>query len=580
MKKILTTAFALALVVFFITPAIALASSADTLDVYANGPTLDQVVRGDTLSDGTQAHSVYRLVSRDTTYIFDATITCKSSVTFMGVLDPSTKRPPCIQPDVVGGNIPAVLFTFTGNGNSVTLKDLYLLGISIQNTVNYGLGQAVQLTADSIRFVADNVVFEQWSQYAIGYAGNWDKIYITNCKYRNSTTPPDQWYVGELLRNRNDIGAFATDTIVIKNNTLFNIGAYIVAATGGIVNYCDIDHNSVINTFKNPFFIDRMVNAKIDNNLFYNAYAGGENKTEFAGWDSFTPNTGPSLITFGLLDSTTASILLGHAASGPGDPAAELLRKVEVKNNDYFYSSALTSFYTAWNDTAHMDSVYLTTFMNDTTQYMFNHSNLWPGFVASGNTNVDPGFGASIDQVLTGFGTPNEIGLLNWFTKVRTGSGTTELWGYNLQQVDFSSGNWIPEWPLPEATDMMYSNASLKTGGTDGKPVGDTTWFSAVTAIDNNNSTHVPTQFKLYNAYPNPFNPSTNIKFTLAQSGPVSLKVYNLTGQLVKTVLDNVSKPQGEYEYQVRMDNFASGIYFYILRQGSMMVAKKMVLLK
>ena len=154
------------------------------------------------------------------------------------------------------------------------------------------------------------------------------------------------------------------------------------------------------------------------------------------------------------------------------------------------------------------------------------------------------------------------------------------MWGYNLQQVDFSSGNWIPEWPLPEATDMMYSNASLKTGGTDGKPVGDTTWFSAVTAIDNNNSTHVPTQFKLYNAYPNPFNPSTNIKFTLAQSGPVSLKVYNLTGQLVKTVLDNVSKPQGEYEYQVRMDNFASGIYFYILRQGSMMVAKKMVLLK
>ena len=73
---------------------------------------------------------------------------------------------------------------------------------------------------------------------------------------------------------------------------------------------------------------------------------------------------------------------------------------------------------------------------------------------------------------------------------MRTGSGTTELWGYNLQQVDFSSGNWIPEWPLPEATDMMYSNASLKTGGTDGKPVGDTTWFSAVTAIDNNNSTH------------------------------------------------------------------------------------------
>ena len=583
MKKILTTAFALALVIFFIVPAIALAGPTDTLNVYANasGPTLDAVVRADTLSDGTQAHGVYRLVSLDTTYVFEATITCKSSVTFLGVLDPTTKRPPCIQPIPTGTGLAGVLFTFTGNGNSFNLKNLYLLGIGTDNTISYGGGQAVQLTADSIRFSADNVVFEQWSQFAIGYAGNWDKIYITNCKYRNSTTPPNQWYVGELLRNENYIGAFATDSIVISNNTLFNIGAYVVAATGGIVNYCDIDHNSVINTTKNPFFLDRMVNAKFTNNLFYNAYAGGESRTEFGGWDSFTANTGPSIFTFGLLDSTTAALLLGHPSTGAGDPAAEALRTVEVKNNDYFYSSALTSWYTSWNDTATVDTIYTTKFMNDTTQYMFNNPTLWPGFVSSGNMNLDPGFGTSIDQVLTGFGTPNEVGFLNWLAKVRTGTGTTELWGYKLQQVDFNStGNWIPEWPLPESADMVYSNASLKTGGTDGKPVGDTTWFSGATAVDNNLLTHIPTQFKLYNAYPNPFNPSTNIKFSLAQSGPVTLKIYNITGQLVKTVIDNVSKPQGDYTFQVNMDNFSSGVYFYILRQGSQEVAKKMILLK
>ncbi len=577
MKKILTTAFVIALVVLFYAPSKILA---DTLDVYASGPTLDTIVRADTNTDGTQKHSVYRLVSRDTTYIFDATITCKSSTTFLGVLDPTTGRPPCIQPDIVGGAIPGVLFTFTGNGTSYTLKNLYLLGIAIDNTISYGGGQAVQLTADSIRFSADNVVFEQWSQFAIGYAGNWDKIYITNSKYRNSTTPPNQWYVGELLRNENYIGAFPTDSIVIKDNTLFNIGAYVVAATGGIVNYCEINHNSIINTFKNPFFVDRMVNAKFDNNLYYNAYAGGENKTEFAGWDSFTANTGPSIYTFGLLDSLTASNLLGHASTGAGDPAAELLRNVEVKNNAYFWSSGLTSFYTAWNDTATVDTIYTAAFMNDTTIYMFNNPSLWPGFVQSGNQNVDPGFGASINQVLTGFGTPNEVGLLNWFTKVRTGVGTTELWGYQLQQVDFSSGNWVPAWPLPESNDMKYSNASLKTGGTDGAPVGDPNWFSSATAVDNNKLTTVPKQFKLGDAYPNPFNPTTNIKFTLAQNGPVSLTIYNITGQLVKTVLDNITKPQGDYSYQINLDNFSSGVYFYILRQGNMMVAKKMVLLK
>lgn len=579
MKKILTTAFVFALVIFFITPCNTLASGADTLDVYASGPTLDTIIRGDTTSSGAQAHSVYKLVSLDTTYIFDATITCKSSVTFLGVLDPTTGRPPCIQPDIVGGAIPGVLFTFTGNGTSYTLKNLYLLGIAIDNTVNYGSGQAVQLTADSIRFTADNVVFEQWSQFAIGYAGSWDKIYISNCKYRNSTTPPNQWYVGELLRNENYLGAFPTDSIVIKNNTILCIGAYGTAATGGIVNYYEFSHNSVVNTFKNPFFLDRMVNAKFDNNLFYNAYAGGQNKTEFAGWDSFTANTGPSLFTFGWLDSLTAARLLGHASTGTGDPAAELLRKVEVKNNAYFWSSGLTSFYTSWNDTAHVDSVYLTALMNDTTLYMFNNPTLWPGFVSSGNQNVDPGFGASIDNVLSPGSAPNDVGLLNWFTAVRTGAGTTELWGYQLQQVDFSSGNWIPAWPLPESTDMKYSNASLKIGGTDGGPVGDPNWFGPITAVDNN-PMNVPTQFKLNEAYPNPFNPSTNIKFSLAQSGLVSLNIYNITGQLVKTILDNVDKPQGNYEYQINMDNFSSGVYFYILRQGNQMVTKKMILLK
>jgi len=579
MKNILTTALVFALVIFFAALNITLASGADTLDVYANGPTLDEIVRADTTSTGEQAHSVYKLVSLDTTYIFDATITCKSSTTFLGVLDPTTGRPPCIQPDIVGGAIPGVLFTFTGDGTSYTLKNLYLLGIAIDNTISYGGGQAVQLTADNIRFTADNVVFEQWSQFAIGYAGNWDKIYITNCKYRNSTTPPNQWYVGELLRNENYVGAFPTDTIVIKNNTLFNIGAYVVAATGGIVNYCEINHNSIINTFKNPFFVDRMVNAKFTNNLFYNTFAGGQNGTEFNGWDSFTAKTGPSLFTFGWLDSTTASVLLGHPSTGAGDPAAEALRNVEVKNNAYFWSSGLTGFYTSWNDTATVDYVYLTAFMNDTTVYMFNNPTTWPGFVQSGNQNVNPGFGSSIDQVLTGFSAPNDVGLLNWFTAVRTGVGTTELWGYKLQQVDFSSGNWIPEWPLPESEDMKYSNASLKTGGTDGKPVGDPNWFGGVTAVEDN-PTNLPTEFKLYEAHPNPFNPSTTIKFSLAQSGLVSLNIYNITGQLVKTILNNVDKSQGNYEYKVKMDNFSSGVYFYILQQGNQMITKKMILLK
>ncbi len=579
MKALFTISFLVALVALLFAPSNAYASS-DTLTVYAKGPTLDVVIGGDTSATGARLHSVYKLVSLDTTYIFDGTITSKSGVTILGVLDPVTGRPPCIQPDVLSdGSIPGVLFSFTGTGASFNLKNLYLLGIAINNSVNYGSGQAVQLSSDKIRFTADNVIFEQWSQFAVGYSGNLDDIFITNCKFRNMTTQPNQWYVGEVLRNENYIGAFQTDSIVIKYSTMLCVGAYATAATGGIVNYYEFSHNDIVNTFKNPFFLDRMVNAKFDNNIFYNAYAGGENKTEFAGWDSFTANTGPSLITMGLLDSTTASILLGHASTGAGDPAAELLRKVEVKNNAYFWSSGLTSFYTAWNDTAHIDSVYLTKFMNDTTSYMFSNSTKWPGFISSGNLNVNPGFGSSIDGVLNP-GTGSNVGLLNWFKVVRTGTGTSELWGYNLTKVDFTSGNWIPTWPLPELADMQYSNTTLKTGGTDGKPVGDPGWFTGGYTGVPKTPSQVPNQFALYQAYPNPFNPSTNIKFTVAQSGNVSLRIYNVMGQLVKTVVDNVYKNKGDYNYQVTMDNLSSGVYFYTLIQGNQELTKKMVLLK
>ena len=210
---------------------------------------------------------------------------------------------------------------------------------------------------------------------------------------------------------------------------------------------------------------------------------------------------------------------------------------------------------------------------------MFSNSTKWPGFISSGNLNVNPGFGSSIDGVLNP-GTGSNVGLLNWFKVVRTGTGTSELWGYNLTKVDFTSGNWIPTWPLPELADMQYSNTTLKTGGTDGKPVGDPGWFTGGYTGVPKTPSQVPNQFALYQAYPNPFNPSTNIKFTVAQSGNVSLRIYNVMGQLVKTVVDNVYKNKGDYNYQVTMDNLSSGVYFYTLIQGNQELTKKMVLLK
>jgi hypothetical protein len=578
MKQFFTVTFLVALAVLLIAPSLLMAS--DTLTVYASGPTLDKVILSDTAGNGSKLHHVYKLVTTDTVYIFDGTITTSENFTLWGVPNALTGKLPCIQPDVLQDNsIPGVLFTFTGHSTKATLANVYLLGISVGNTINYGSGQAVQISGDSIKFVANNVIFEQWSQFAIGYAANWDKFWITNCKFRNMTTLPTQWYVGEVIRNENYIGAFPTDTIIFKYNTMLGVSGYATAATGGIVHDYEFSHNDVILTFKNPFFLDRMVNAKFDNNIFYDAYAGGENKTEYGGWDSFTANTGPSLITLGPLDSLTAARLLGHAITTAQDTAAaEAARNIEVKNNVYFWSAKLVNFLTAWNDTAHSDSIYTATWMNASTMAMFNTPAKWPGFVQSGNQNIDPGFGASIAGVTDSNG-GNGVGLLNWLTAVRNASGSTQTYGYKLTVVG-SSITWTPTWPLPETNDLVYSDVALKTGGTDGLAVGDPYWIiGTVTGVKAKNS-ELPTKFALKPVYPNPFNPSTNIQYSLNKSGLVSLKIYNVLGQLVKTVYDNVNQAPNTYTVRVDMSDFTSGVYMTVLQQGSNRLVQKMMLVK
>ncbi len=577
MKQKVHVAFLAALGVLFLAPRLVLAG--DTLTVYSSVSYLDQVILGDTAVGGAKLHHVYELVSVDTTYLFNGTITTNESFTLLGVPHPGTGKLPCVQPAVQSDlSIPGVLFTFNGRSTKAVLKNVYLLGIASNNQVNYGSGQAVQVSGDSIRFSADNVIFEQWSQFAVGYSGNWDKFFITNCKFRNMTTQPNQWYVGEVLRNENYLGKFPTDSTVIKYNTMLCVSGYSACpVTVAIVSYFDFSHNSVMYTFKNPFFAFNVTNAKFNDNIFYGAWAGAINKTEYPWWDQlWTPEIG-SIIDFDALDSAKAALVLGHASTGYRDTAAEQTRHVEVKNNAYYWPAGLESFLTAWNDTAHVDSLYIPQWMNARTQNMFTDKVTWPGFTESGNQNIDPGFGASINGILDSNG-GNGVGLLNWFTVVRRGTGTTETYGYKITQVS-NAADWTPPWPLPETADLNYSNAALKTGGTDGLPVGDPYWITGQPTGVKTGPTPLPKEFSLSPAYPNPFNPSTNIQYTLNRSGLVRLRIYDVLGRLVSTVVDAEQIPS-TYKVNVDMSRFNSGVYLYVLEQGGFRLSQKMMLLR
>jgi len=99
-------------------------------------------------------------------------------------------------------------------------------------------------------------------------------------------------------------------------------------------------------------------------------------------------------------------------------------------------------------------------------------------------------------------------------------------------------------------------------------------------------SSCLPAKFSLYQNYPNPFNPSTCIQYFVGGDKPVkvSLKIYNVVGQLVKTLVDEEKLP-GEYEEMwdsknEKNEEVASGVYFYKLKISDHVETKRMVLLK
>jgi len=89
----------------------------------------------------------------------------------------------------------------------------------------------------------------------------------------------------------------------------------------------------------------------------------------------------------------------------------------------------------------------------------------------------------------------------------------------------------------------------------------------------------LPERFELYQNYPNPFNPSTTITFALPKASHVTLKVYNLLGQEVATLVNETLGP-GTYERIFNAEGLPSGVYFYQLRTGGLLATKKMILVR
>ena len=103
--------------------------------------------------------------------------------------------------------------------------------------------------------------------------------------------------------------------------------------------------------------------------------------------------------------------------------------------------------------------------------------------------------------------------------------------------------------------------------------------FDTINVGISNYNSLIPTKYELYQNFPNPFNPTTSIRFDLPKSSFVSIAIYDMTGRQV-TELVNTNLNAGAYEYNFNATSLSSGVYYYSINAANFSSTKRMMLIK
>lgn len=583
----------------------------DTLVISPLPPgNVNTVINGDTTSNGLRKHPnrVYEL-KRGLIYQVSEPIQVNGSITIIDS-GSTTDRPPVLAPQVLQNNQSIDhFFDLNGKGSSVTIKNVYFLSVRSDNVV-LGWSDGIRINADSVKLTLQGDIFDAFTHTALSLAGQWDKLMVSDCVFRNEMHSSSYFGGGGYLSN----GSTDMDTTIFVNNTFFCNNSYDFSIRG----YCPrsvFAHNTLVYGTVNPFLTYLDQNLHMDNNLFYTMHAyGGIPEHVIQSWFENYPDTSTSSIVQVMVTDTTSwwTQLWGGGSNGavPGPEvyagtggsgnaqvtAAEVAgsaRVFDLRNNDYFWPQKFYDVYTAYNDTVKTtDSVdvpnyttagtkavmvrklYLPHWMSSYDRYAIAKIDSNGGHVdTTGNLNVDPGFNADIQGQLDK--------LMAYVIKIATNT-LDSAWYYTSNNAAL----YPPVWPLHE--DLSYTNTTLQHAATDGYAIGDLNWFptqkaawlaggglNGVQQIPN----EMPSNFQLSQNYPNPFNPSTEINYSIPKSGLVTLKVYNILGQEVATLYNGFQRA-GAYTATFDASKLASGIYLYRLESGNFVQTKKMILMK
>lgn len=502
-------------------------------------------------------------------------------------------RPPLIAGTVDAEGNPTN-FNFMALNADFVLKNVALQGGAADGSEGWF---PLEMTSDNIKVVMDNMLMEH---------NNWTFIQSNNAA-DNSLTITNSYMLNMTgVATRRNGGVYDAENqklqkLHVENNTHLQAAGMIYKFRNHAADTVLINRNTFVNAAGQLFLsFGYEHNMAVTNNLFVNSNVQGY----YPGLDYNETN---QYLPHGIIN-------LNHF---PADTSIvdDAERKVLVDRNGVYWDPRLDQIVETLNaenvecpaDEGESDcqpgeewmSQMIT--MNSRTQEMFNDDERYP-LLTEGNWVMegDPEFtdhgGLMTDAV---------DDVIEWSINT-AGPGNDQLmrkWRSEGNEAETGEAENFLNFDWPVAADLSYSNAAYLTAGLGGFPLGDINWYPDQKAdweaqrdaeyaeifaalnegripTSNESSTDIPQGIKLDQNFPNPFNPSTQISFTLPQAQEVSLVVYDMLGRQVATLASREQFASGQNTVSFDASNLSSGIYLYRLTSADVTLTKKMTLIK
>jgi hypothetical protein len=289
----------------------------------------------------------------------------------------------------------------------------------------------------------------------------------------------------------------------------------------------------------------------------------------------------------GILYSNNSGVNWSNAGGGPFNSVYSINVNITANRDTNIYASTDAGVFLSTND----GSSWAAIGFNNAS---FSVTSLAIGSDDKGGTNLyagTNGFGIRLSTNDGNSWTTIDSGLANYLIEGQTiypvqalltcGSNVfASIWGGGIYLSTNSGTSWNPvNTGLPNNyvatlfSDSLNLYAGTYYGGVCIRPL-----LEMITAVKNKQNT-LPASFSLQQNYPNPFNPSTTIQYSVPKTSLVTIKVYDILGREVTTLV-NVQKSPGNYSVQFSAARYASGIYFYRMQSGTFSETKKLLLLK